>query len=89
MLEQITTLLRSWRQSPPQIPIREYPRGKLGKIIEHLSSSGGTTIEDLMALTGWQRRTVHAGLSRLRKRGFVIKPRKKNGQTIYFLGGTE
>jgi hypothetical protein len=85
MLEQITARLRNWRKSPPPVPIPKHPSGKLGKIVECLSGPAGTTIEDLIALTGWQRRTVHAGLSRLRQRSFVIKPRKQDGQTIYYL----
>lgn len=61
------------------------PAGKLREVVRFLGQDGGASIDDLMALTGWQRHTVRAALCRLRQRGFVITANQHNGRTIYTL----
>lgn len=65
--------------------IAALPGGKLGEIVRLMNCDSGTSLDEIMALTGWQRHTVRAALSRLRKRGFAILAQQHNGQTTYAL----
>ena len=50
------------------------PRGgsKLAQVIKLLQRDHGATIDELMAATGWLAHTTRAGLTGLRKRGYVV-----------------
>lgn len=54
----------------PSIP---RPGGKLGIIIDRLAARTGATVDELVAVTGWQRHSVLGALSRLRSRGFALQ----------------
>lgn len=73
--------------TPAQIPAR--PGGKLGLIVDRLGTEAGATIEELASMTGWQMHTVHAALSRLRKRGFAMKLDRDGERKAYRLDGLE
>ena len=54
---------------PPEVePVR--PGGKLGLILERLSTKAGATADELVDETGWQRHSVLGALSKLKARGF-------------------
>jgi len=48
------------------------PGGKLGLILERLSTKTGATAEELVEQTGWQRHSVLGALSKLKARGFIF-----------------
>jgi Protein of unknown function (DUF3489) len=73
------------RDAPAPVPGR--PGGKLGLIVDQLGTKAGATIADLAAITGWQTHTVHAALSRLRRRGFAA--RLESERKVYRLVGRE
>lgn len=52
---------------------------KLDLIRSLLIQPGGTTLEELVAATGWQPHSVRAGLTSLRKRGLTIDRAKGGG----------
>ena len=49
------------------------PGGKLGLIVDRLSTKTGVTADELVAATGWQRHSVLGALSKLKSRGFDFK----------------
>ena len=48
------------------------PRGKLGAVLTAVRQAEGAAIDDLIAITGWQKHTVRACITRLRQTGFRI-----------------
>ena len=48
------------------------PRGKLGAVLAAVRRAEGAAIDDLVAITGWQKHTVRACITRLRQTGFPI-----------------
>jgi Protein of unknown function (DUF3489) len=48
------------------------PNSKIAAVIGLLSRSGGATLADLIAETGWLPHTTRAALTGLRKRGYVV-----------------
>jgi hypothetical protein len=64
------------------------PGSKLAKVIGMLSSKAGTTIDAIVKVTDWLPHTTRAALTGLRKRGYEIekKPRE-GGRTIYRIVG--
>jgi len=66
-------------------PSAARPGGKLGQVVDRLSATGGATIDELMAETGWQRHTVRAALSRLKVRGFASRLDTRDNRKTYRL----
>lgn len=85
MLEQITERLRSWLQPLSLSPASKVPRGKLGLVLMELQEKDRVSLRYLMTLTGWQKHTVRAALSRLRGLGFIIRQKRINDETVYHL----
>jgi len=56
--------------SPPSETDLVRPGGKLGLILDHLSTKAGATADELVKATGWQRHSVLGALSKLKTRGF-------------------
>jgi len=57
-------------------------KSKIDIIIELLNKPTGTSIEEMMAATGWQKHTVRGALSReLKKRGLLLTSEKPAGNT--------
>jgi hypothetical protein len=48
------------------------PGGKLGLIVDRLSTNMGVTADELVEATGWQRHSVLGALSKLKSRGFAF-----------------
>jgi DNA-binding IclR family transcriptional regulator len=65
---------------------------KMATIMDMLKLETGTTLEQLVAATGWQKHTVSAALSNLQKRyGIIIESRnlKPYGVRMYRLARPE
>ena len=72
----------TWPSAPN--PVLEVPgSGKLGKIAATVASDQGATMEELVEASGWQRHTIRAALSRLRKRGMPIILAERDGRKAY------
>lgn len=61
------------------------PTGKIGTIHSLLAVSGGASMAELMAATGWLAHSVRAGLSALRKSGARIERSQDDRGTCYQL----
>jgi cell division septation protein DedD len=48
------------------------PSGKNSQFLDAIAATGGATLVELVALTGWQAHTTRAALTRLRQRGFSV-----------------
>lgn len=60
------------------------PQSKLGQVLAMLRRPKGATVADLAAATGWQRHTVRAALTGLRKRGLAVNRAKDTrGTSVY------
>jgi hypothetical protein len=70
-------------------PSATRPGGKLGQVVDRLSATGGATLDELMAETGWQRHTVRAALSRLKARGFGSRLETRDNRKTYRLNVVE
>ncbi|MEM7222741.1 MAG: DUF3489 domain-containing protein [Pseudomonadota bacterium] len=75
--------------SAPSSHWAKRPGGKLGLILSRLERKAGTTIDELVEVTGWQRHSVHGALSRLRSGGFAIRLDSAAGRKAYRLASTE
>jgi DNA-binding IclR family transcriptional regulator len=49
------------------------PSGKLATILAAIGGEKGATVDELVALTGWQKHTARAALTRLRQRGYPLQ----------------
>ena len=56
---------------------------KIGGVIRLLRQKGGVSLDELVALTGWQPHTTRAALTGLRKKSHAIAKVKLNGVTRY------
>ena len=60
------------------------PRGKLAVVISLLGRAQGATLTALIEATGWQRHSLRAALSGLRKQGHTIeRDATKSGESRY------
>jgi hypothetical protein len=69
---------------PPE-PNSTTPGGKLGKLLTAIGAENGATVEDLMTLTGWQKHTTRAAITRLRQRGYSLQLIKRADRKAYCL----
>lgn len=58
------------------------PESKTGKVIALLRRENGATLEELVALTGWQPHTARAALTGLKK-GYSVASEKTDGVRRY------
>lgn len=59
---------------------------KLSLIIKLLTRPEGATIDDMVAVTGWQKHTLRAALSHalVKKRGYqIVSDKPQGGQRLY------
>ncbi len=70
-------------KEPPRNPVR--PTGKLDMVLAAIEASGGATLDDLTAATGWLPHTTRAAITRLRQRGFKIELTGARGARHYQL----
>ncbi len=61
------------------------PGGKLGLIVDRLSTNMGVTADELVEATGWQRHSVLGALSKLKSRGFAVHLDTHANRTAYRL----
>jgi hypothetical protein len=66
-------------------PSTTTPGGKLGKLLAAIGAENGATVEDLMTLTGWQKHTTRAAITRLRQRGYPLQLIKRADRKAYCL----
>lgn len=59
------------------------PGGKLGQVLAAAVGEAGATLEELVALTGWQKHTTRAAMTRLRQRGFDLRLVKVGDRKAY------
>ena len=63
---------------------------KLSLIIKLLTRPEGATIDDMVAVTGWQKHTLRAALSHalVKKRGYqIVSDKPQGGQRLYKIVG--
>lgn len=76
-------------QDPEPVPPTASPKppaGKFGELYGKIAGPAGTTIDDLVASTGWQPHTIRAAVSRLRRRGLpVVLATDADGRKAYRL----
>lgn len=63
------------------------PNSKTATVLELLRRLEGAAIEDLSGVTGWQRHTTRAALTRLKKKGHVVEREKVDGLSRYRIAG--
>lgn len=56
---------------------------KIGSVIELLRRKNGATLDQLVKETGWQKHTVRAALTGLKKKGYTITREKRDGNSTY------
>ena len=61
------------------------PGGKLGTVLDAVGGEDGASLDDLVAVTGWQPHTTRAVISRLRQRGFDIRLAEAGARRVYRL----
>ncbi|MGG5821270.1 DUF3489 domain-containing protein [Falsiroseomonas sp. HW251] len=66
-------------QDPP--PRR--PTGKLGELLQAVSTEAGATLAEITMLTGWLPHTARAAVTGLRKRGFDVALIQQDGRKAY------
>lgn len=59
------------------------PTTKSATVIALLSREQGATLEELMAVTGWQQHSVRAALTGLKKKGHEIAKESRDHVTCY------
>jgi hypothetical protein len=79
----IASVVPEATSSPAAQPGR--PHGKLGRVLDALSTEPGATLEELVTLTGWQPHSARAALTGLRQRGFSITLAEQHGRKAYRL----
>ena len=75
----------------PKLATPRIPAGKNARIAELVSRSEGAGLGELASVTGWQRHTVRAALTRLRQAGFAVELRtaEDGRRTYHHAAGTE
>lgn len=60
---------------------------KIGKVVALLKRKDGATLNQLAKATGWQKHTVRASLTGLRKKGYAIERSAIDGTSRYAISG--
>jgi hypothetical protein len=71
--------------SPTTASDQKRPTGKLGQVLDAIAAKRGASLDELVALTGWQPHTTRAALTRLRQRGFPVGLHEASGRKAYHL----
>lgn len=56
---------------------------KIGSVTRLLRGKNGATLDQLVKETGWQKHTVRAALTGLRKKGHTIRRERRNDASYY------
>lgn len=70
---------------PASAPSAPRPESKVARIIGLLTRTGGASLDELVAATGWQPHTTRATLTGLRKKGHTIAKEKVDSITRYLI----
>ena len=68
------------------MPARPRKPGKLELIRNLLIQPAGATMDELVVATGWQPHSVRAGMTGLRKQGYVIERSNVDSVTRFAIG---
>ncbi|NCP10961.1 MAG: DUF3489 domain-containing protein [Sphingomonadales bacterium] len=71
-------------RAPANKPSRDT---KIGKVINLLKRKDGATLDQLVKATGWQKHTVRASLTGLKKKGHAIGRSAADGTSRYAISG--
>ena len=71
--------------TPPDAPGPDLvaPVTKIAQVIEMLQRPSGATLGELVTTTGWLSHTTRAALTGLRKKGYTLDKRSRDGVTVY------
>lgn len=61
------------------------PASKIAQVTSMLQRSEGATLTELVATTGWLPHTTRAALTGLRKKGYTLDKKSREGVTVYSL----
>lgn len=61
------------------------PVSKIAHVTSMLERSGGATLAELVASTGWLPHTTRAALTGLRKKGYTLDKESRGGVTVYHI----
>lgn len=67
-------------KAPAKKPARDT---KIGKVIALLKRKDGASLDQIVKATGWQRHTVRASLTGLKKKGHAIERSAIDGTSHY------
>ncbi len=75
-------------QATPKARLKPPRQTKAALLRELLARPAGASLDDLCKTTGWQRHTLRAALSRLRKAGHAVEHiTEKSGRPRYRIAG--
>jgi hypothetical protein len=69
-------------------PARPSPAGKLGQVLQAISTAPGATLAEITSLTLWLRHTARAAVAGLRRRDYPIQLAEQDGRKAYRRVGT-
>ena len=67
-------------------PAEAHPQSKIATIVALLEREAGATLDELVEATGWQKHTMRAALTGLRKKGHRVSHEKADGTSRYWIG---
>lgn len=59
---------------------------KISMVIGMLERKEGATLDEMVEATGWQKHTIRAAMTGLRKKGHVIDRGKRGDDSCYHIG---
>lgn len=72
-------------ETPASVPPARSPGGKLGQVLQAVSTPPGATLTEITSLTGWLPHTARAAVTGLRQRGHAIGLVERDGRKAYRL----
>ncbi|WP_086437025.1 DUF3489 domain-containing protein [Altererythrobacter xiamenensis] len=63
----------------------KFGQTKISQVAKLMQRKSGATLEQMMQATGWQKHSVRAALTGLKKRGHVVERSVADGVSIYRL----
>lgn len=62
---------------------------KVDQVVELLKADQGASLDEIVAITGWQPHSARAVLTGLKKRGYAVTREKINGVSRYGIVGAD
>ena len=63
-----------------------HPQSKIAHVVALLEREEGASLDELIQATGWQKHTLRAALTGLRKKGHRVSREKADGTSRYRIG---